>query len=33
MIALSDGARVVGRKDAARAESVLSELSGTGRPA
>lgn len=33
MIALSDGARVVGRKDAARAESVLSELSGTGRAA
>ena len=33
MIALSDGARVVGRKDPARGEEVLSELSGTGRAA
>lgn len=33
MIALSDGARVVGRKDSARAEQVLSELSATGRTA
>lgn len=33
MIALSDGARVVGRKNTARAEEVLTELSGTGRAA
>lgn len=33
MIALSDGARVVGRRDSARAEEVLSELSSTGRAA
>lgn len=33
MIALSDGARVVGKRDPARAEAVLLELSGTGRAA
>ncbi|GAB3621257.1 histidine kinase [Glutamicibacter endophyticus] len=33
MIALSDGARVVAKKDAVRAETVLAELSGTGRAA
>lgn len=33
MIALSDGARVVGKRDQTRAEEVLLELSGTGRAA
>lgn len=33
MIALSEGARVVGRRDQERSEQVLKELSGTGRAA
>ncbi|MGP9033188.1 sensor histidine kinase [Glutamicibacter mysorens] len=33
MIALSEGARVVGKRDQARADEVLNELSGTGRAA
>ncbi|NAZ17259.1 sensor histidine kinase [Glutamicibacter soli] len=33
MIALAEGARVVGRRDQDRAEEVLAELSGTGRAA
>lgn len=33
MIALAEGARVVGRRDQERAEQVLGELSGTGRAA
>ncbi|WP_258934271.1 histidine kinase [Nesterenkonia pannonica] len=33
MISLADGAKVVGRRDFARAEEVLSELSSTGRTA